>query len=147
MKQKALIVTKKQLIYKEMLVGTLIYAVVLGFYNDYTDIFYAKSFSTIFLTALVMQILTFATFAFKDVVVNWLKGREGFIYKFAMFFCVWLIMFLSKFVFLWVIDILFGYNVNISGFFGLLAIIISVTLLDKLASFAFIRLGKSSKIN
>lgn len=76
----------KQLIFEEMFVGTLIYAVVLGFFNDYTDIFYAKSFSTIFLCALVMQILTFLTFELKNRVIAWLKGREGFLYKFAMFF-------------------------------------------------------------
>jgi hypothetical protein len=133
----------KQLIFEEMFVGTLIYAVVLGFFNDYTDIFYAKSFSTIFLCALVMQILTFLTFELKNRVIAWLKGREGFLYKFAMFFCVWLILFLSKFVYLWAIDLLFGSYVDISNFIGLIAIILSVTILGKLADFAFNSLGDS----
>jgi hypothetical protein len=141
MKQKTSVFTKNQIIYKDMLVGTLIYAVVLGFYNDYTDIFSAKSFSTIFLTALVMQILTYITFKIKDVIVKWLKTKEGLIYKIAMFFFVWLVMFFSKFVFLWVIDILFGSYVTINGFIGLIAIIVTVTVLDKLASLIFFKLG------
>lgn len=133
----------EQVIFKEMFVGTLIYAVVLGFFNDYTDIFYAKSFSTIFLCALVMQILTYLTFELKNRVIHWLKGREEFVYKIAMFFCVWLILFLSKFVYLWVIDALFGNYVDINNFVGLIAIILSVTILAKLADVAFNSLSDS----
>lgn len=146
MKDKVVVINKKQIIYKEVLIGTLIYSVVLGFYNDYTDIFSAKSFSTIFFTALVMQILTYLTFALKDLTINWLKGKEGLLYKIAMFICVWIIMFLSKFVFLWVIDILFGSYVTINGFIGLIAIILTVTILDKFANFVFLKLGKSERI-
>lgn len=131
----------RQVLFKEIFVGTLIYAVVLGFFNDYTEVFYAKSFSTIFLVAIVMQILTYLTFALKNKVVRWLKDKDGTIYKVGMFFCVWLIMFLSKFVFLWAIDILFGSYVAVSGFFGLIAIIVSVTILAKLADFTFKKLG------
>ena len=40
-----------QLLFQEIFIGTLIYAVVLGFFNDYTNIVSAKSFSTIFLLA------------------------------------------------------------------------------------------------
>lgn len=141
MKQKLSVFNKRQLLFKEIFVGTLIYAVVLGFFNDYTSIFYANSSSTIFLTAFVMQILTFLTFALKNWIIDLLAGRKGYLYKFAMFFCVWLIMFLSKFVFLWAIDVLFGGYVRVSGFIGLIAIILSVTLLDKLTSFVFKKLG------
>lgn len=131
----------KQRLFKEIVAGTLIYAVVLGFFDDYTSIFYAKSFSTIFLVAVVMQILTLLTFKLKDQALMWLKGRHGTMYTLARFFCVWLIMFLSKFVFLWVIDMFFGSTITISGFIGLLAIIISVTILSKLADYTFFKLG------
>lgn len=45
--------------------GTLIYAVVMGFFNDNTDYLFFDSFSTVFLAALVMQALTMATFGLK----------------------------------------------------------------------------------
>ncbi|WP_207843499.1 hypothetical protein [Williamsia soli] len=48
----------KQLAFKELFVGALIYAVVLGFFNDYTSLVYATSFSTIFFAAIVLEILT-----------------------------------------------------------------------------------------
>ena len=58
-----------------------------------------------------------------------------------MVFGVWLILFFSKFVFLAVIDVLFGENVEISGFVGLLLIIISLTVAQKLAEVAYNKLA------
>jgi hypothetical protein len=132
---------QRQLFFKEMFVGTLIYAVVLGFFDDYTSIVYAKSFSTIFLASIVLEAMTFLAFQLKNKIVGWLKNRTGAIYKFLMFFCVWLIMFLSKFVFVWVIDLVFGSSININGFFGILLIVLSVTVVHKLADKVFIALS------
>lgn len=50
-------------------------------------------------------------------------------------------MFLSKFVFLEVIDLLFGKNVEISGLAGLIAIIVSMMVLTKAATVVFERLA------
>jgi len=124
-----------------MAVGTLIYSVVLGFFNDYTNIVAAKSFSTIFLAALVMQVLTYLTFMLKDAVVGWFSPRQGKKYKLAMVFCVWFIVFSSKFVFLWALDWAFGHNIDISGFLGILAVIACTTVFTKLADYTFIKLG------
>jgi hypothetical protein len=65
MKKKEGILNAKQLLFKDLFVGTLIYAVVLGFFNDYTSIVEAKSFSSIFLASIVLEILTFLTFYLK----------------------------------------------------------------------------------
>ncbi len=130
-----------QLLFKELFVGTLIYAVVLGFFNDYTSIVEAKSFSTIFLSAIVLEFLTYGAFSLKGNIVKWLKNRNGLYYKILMFFCVWLIMFLSKFVFIWVIDVIFGNNMNINGFFGILILVLAVTIFQKLTNFIFLKLG------
>lgn len=130
-----------QLIFKELFVGTLIYTVVLGFFNDYTSIVYAKSFSTIFFAAIVLETLTYLAFQLKGTIIAWLKGHEGAIYRVLMFFCVWLVMFLSKFVFIWAIDFTFGGNIDIHGFFGILLIVLCVTVIHTLADKIFIKLG------
>ena len=44
--------TARQLLFKELFVGTLIYAVVLGFFDDYTSIVEARSFSYVCLAAI-----------------------------------------------------------------------------------------------
>lgn len=79
----------RQLLFKELFVGSLIYAIVLGFFNDYTSIVSANSFSTIFYAAVVLEILTCVAFLLKKRIVSWLSDRQGRIYKLLMFFCVW----------------------------------------------------------
>ncbi len=133
--------SQNQLLFQELFIGTLIYAVVLGFLNDYTSIVYAKSFSTIFYASVVLEVLTYLAFKLKGAIIARLTGRQGAGYKLLMFFSVWLVMFLSKFVFVWVIDIIFGDNITINGFFGILAVVLSVTIIHKLALKLFKSLG------
>lgn len=116
---------QKQQLFQTMLVGVLLYSVVLGFFNDYTDILRTTSYSTTFAVAIVLQLLTYATFAVKDLVKNRVNNRA------ALVFGVWLVLFLSKFVFLAVIDFIFGKEVEISGFIGLMLIVASLTIMQK----------------
>lgn len=139
--------THGQLVFKELFVGTLIYAVVLGFFNDYTTMVEAVSFSTIFFAAIVLELLTYLAFRIKNWIIAQLKNRQGIGYKLLMFFCVWLVMFLSKFVFVWVIDLVFGDNINIFGFFGILLLVLLTTIIHKLTDLLFLRLGQSKQIN
>jgi hypothetical protein len=134
----------RQIAFKELFVGTLIYVLVLGFFNDYSDIVYATSFSVMFFASIVLEILTFFALLLKKHIVNWLKAKNGTSYKIMMFFSVWLIMFVSKFVFVGVIDFIFENYVNISGFFGILAVVVSVTLIHKVADYIFIKLGSTN---
>lgn len=134
--------TSRQLLFKELFVGTLIYAVVLGFFDDYWHLVYAESFSVLFFAAFVLEILTYLTLWSKKKIIASLKGREGWAVKVAMFFTVWFIMFISKFVFLWAIDGIFGDAVNIYGFVAILVLAVSVTVIHKLADYTFIALGK-----
>ena len=145
MEHKASIFNSRQLLFKELFSGTLIYSVVLGFFNDYTSIVYAKSFSTIFYAAIVLEVLTYLVLVLKDEAIKWLVDRNGIIYRIMMFFCVWLIMFLSKFIFIWSIDLIFGDYININGFFGVLILVFAVTVIHKTADKVFAKLGDNSK--
>ena len=124
-----------------MILGTLVYAVVLGFFEDYTNIISTWSYSATFLVAIVMQLLTYATFWLKSQVVKRFKGRGEKKYVAALILGVWGIMFISKFVFLAVIDFIFGSSVTISGFIGILIIIITMSLIKKLIDSIYIRLS------
>lgn len=133
----------RQLAFQELFIGTLIYVAVLGLFNDYTSVVDAKSFSTVLLASAVLEILTYFTFLLKKQLVNWLKHHQGMVYRIMTFFCVWLIMFLSKFVFIGLINIIFGEYITIHGFFGILFVVLSVTIVHRLAYSVFIALGKS----
>ena len=135
--------TSKQLLFKELFVGTLIYAVVLGFFADYTDIVYAKSFSTIFLASITLELLTYGTLLLKSKAVGQLKAKERFLDKTPVLFVIWLILFLSKFVFIGAIDMLFGGDIAVKGFFGIMLVVALVTIAHKLADKTFIILGKN----
>lgn len=132
----------RQIIFREMVLGTLVYSVVLGFFNDYTDILSTKSYSTTFLVAIVMQLLTYLTLRFKKRVSVRFKSSVTPLSKLGHVLSVWLILFLSKFVFLAVIDFVFGQAVSISGFVGLLLIIITMTAAKELTDYVFDKLAE-----
>lgn len=131
----------KQEVFTELFVGTLIYVVVLGFFRDYTDIVTAQSFTWLFFGAVVLEALTYFAFLLKKHIVSWLKNKPGVGYRILLFFSVWLVMFVSKFVFIAVLDLLFGEYVYVHGFFGILFVVMSVTILHKLANLTFQKLA------
>ncbi len=131
----------KQEVFLSMVMGVLLYSVVLGFFNDYTSVLHTTSYSTTFLLAVVMQILTFLTFELKKVAQRWFQDKDGAGYKFALVFIVWFILFVSKFVFLWVISLVFRQEVHISGFIGLLMIVAILTILQQLFELVYHKLA------
>lgn len=133
----------RQLLFKELFVGTLIYAVVLGFFDEYTSIVEARSFSYVFMAAIVLELLTCGAFAIKDAIVRNLRHRESRSSTVLMALGVWFVMFASKFVFILAIDVVFGDDVNVNGFFGIFVIALVVTVTHRFADLVFIRLGRS----
>lgn len=131
----------RQQAFREMVLGTLVYAVVLGFFEDYTEILSTWSYTTTFLVAIVLQLLTYATLWLKSLVVRHFRGKEGRKSFALMAFVVWLIMFSSKFVFLGVIELVFGSSVDITGFIGLMFIIVTMTIVKKAIDIAYARLA------
>jgi hypothetical protein len=90
-----------------------------------------------------MQLLTYGTFLLKDVIVTKLKQSEN-VKKIYIAFSIWLIMFFSKFIFLAVLDFIFGNNIEISGFIGLLLIIICLTIAQKIVQTIYEKLGPNT---
>jgi hypothetical protein len=127
----------KQRLYDEIFTGILIYAVTLGFFNDYTSLVEAKSFSTIFLASIILQILTSLTFSLKSLVLSKVKSPK----KAIQFLAIWPILFFSKFIFIWLIDFIFQENINISGFKAILLIIMITTLAGKLSQSIYKKLA------
>lgn len=136
--------TQKQVVFRDMILGILAYAVVLGFFVDYTDIVQTTSYSTTFAVAVVMQVLTYVTLILKDKILAVIKNKYRIMHKGILAFVIWFIVFVSKFIYLAVIDVLFGESVEISGFVGLMAVIITVTLLSYVLLYIQNKLGKTT---
>jgi hypothetical protein len=131
----------RQQAFRDMLIGTLLYSVVIGFYNDYTTILHTRSYSVTFALAVVLQLLTFATLWVKKAIVHRSKritGKKGTV---VLIFSVWLVMFLSKFVFLWVIGIVFKESVQLEGFVNILLVVATMLLVQKVIDYIDTRLG------
>ena len=131
----------RQVMFLSMVVGILLYSVVLGFFNDYSSILQTSSYSVTFSLAIVMQLLTYLTFELKNKIQAFFSSRDKKADKLAMVFFVWLTLFLSKFIFLWVISFVFRQEVYISGFVGLFIIIIVLTAIQGLFDFAYSKLA------
>jgi len=66
---------QKLALYHELLLNVLLYSVVLGFFNDYTNIISTKSYSTTFLTAFALAMLVYPTFKIKSFLINFLRSE------------------------------------------------------------------------
>jgi hypothetical protein len=131
----------RQRVYAETVIGTLVYAVVLGFFDDYTDLVEITSFSTLFLAAFVLQLLTWLTFRAKDLATGLVGDGVETRHKVGRGFAVWVVMFGSKFVFIEVIDLFFGDAVEFSGFVAVLVLVAVTTILGRLGEVVYDRLA------
>lgn len=138
--------SRNQLVFAEVLTGFLIYALVLGLFDDYTDWVNARSFSTIVFASAVLEALTFATFLLKDWWIDWWTRRRGELLRWQTLLAMWPIMFFSKFVFLWALDWVFGSRFEVRDFVAMLVIIAIVTVLARLANAFFVRLGAPADV-
>lgn len=134
--------TTKQLAFQELFIGMLIFVATLGMLSEYTDIVQINSFSFVLLSAFVLELLTFVTLWLKKQVLEAMKQKFGEGRKPLKFLSVWPILFFSKFVFIWVLDLLFHDNIHINGFFGILLVVALVTAIQRLAYYVFERLGE-----
>lgn len=132
---------RKQQVFVDWVLGTLLYTVVLGFFNDYTDRLRIDSFSTLFAAALVLQALTAATFRVKDLVTKPFKDRTRKGSRLGYALSIWAVSFFSKFVFLEVILFVFGSAVTISSFVSLMLIIVAMVIAQKAVETTYNRLG------
>jgi len=138
--------SRKQLIFAEVVTGFLIYVLVLGLFDEYTDVVTAKSFSTVILASILLEALTFLTFLFKDWWIAFLTRWRGELSTPQKLFGLWLVMFFSKFPFLWAIDWFFRGDFEVGGFFSIVILVGCVTILAKLANAFFVRLGAPADV-
>ena len=135
---------RRQLVFKDIVLGTLIWACVLGFLNDYSGVVYAKSFSYLFLAALVLAVLVYLTMIAKKNVLSRFDRQGSLRHKSTVLFGTWLILFFSKFVFIGAIDLLFAGTVTVYGFLNIMLVVVIATIVQRLAEYGFVRLGDDS---
>ena len=122
--------TDRQRLIIRYIFGVLIDLVFLNLFDEFSDSVTVASFSWSLLAAILLQALLKLTIAIEHQVAVFFGRRPGAFNKFMRFFGAWVVLFVSKFVFLEVITFVFGDRVRFEGMLhGVVPLIIVVTVM------------------
>ena len=136
-----LTITKWQLVYAGWTLTLLAYIVVLNLWVEFNPAVVIDSFVISIATAVVLLVLLVIILGLEHRVKHWFAQREGTVYRVVGTFSTLLILFLSKFVILEVIDIVFGEHVELGGFVDVLALVLRLIVAQKLMVFIWDAIG------
>ena len=119
--------TNHQLWFTRYLMAVLVDLTVLNLFDEFWDLVRIGSFAISLLTAVALQIMLKATIAVEHRVSAWFKGRAGLRPKIMRWVAAWALLFVSKLLILWAVDLLFGDAVLFLGpWHGVLAFVVVV---------------------
>ncbi len=123
--------TKKE-IFIDWTLDLLIYIVILNLFAQYSSAIYFETFTISIFTAIVLKASLNLIVNFEHSVANFFKRFKGKFAKYIHYVTAFLILFLSKFVILELIDIIFREKVEIHGFIPFVAMIITMIATRKI---------------
>lgn len=133
--------TPAQRVFLSWAVDVLIYVVVLNLWVEWSEAKTIDSFTISILTAALLKVLLDLITAAKGRVLDWTRRGEGRSRRVAGLFGVWAILFLSKFLILEAVDIVFGDRVTLGGFVDVLLLAATLMLARQAIAFTYRRLG------
>ncbi len=110
------------------MVDVFVYVVVLNLAAQYAPQVITESFSVSILTAVMLKVVLEAVLRVKKVARARLGRATGFLGKAAGVLVLWVVLAGSKFVVLWVEDLLFGDQVELGGFVAVTGLVIALVL-------------------
>ena len=135
--------SRRQLIFFSWTKDVLIYVVVLNLFVEYVDRIVIDSFTISILTAILLKALLDIILGLEHRVAHFFAARSGNLSKFLRLLSTWLILFLSKFVILEVVDLVFGDHVELGKFVSVLGLVIALMITREVVQRIFIALGSS----
>lgn len=117
----------KQQLFLKYLTFTLVDLMVLNFFAEYWDKVTITSFGVSLFIAIVLQVLLKMTISLEHRISNYMKSSEKLNKKILHIFSTWFVLFASKFVMLWILQLLFGDAIVFAGaYHGVVAFILLV---------------------
>ena len=108
----------------------LIDLTVLNLFDEYWEHVKVESFTVSLLAAILMQALLKLTLAIEHRIGDYFKSKSGIAAKVLRLFLAWLVLFGSKFVILYAINLAFGDRVVFGGpWHGVVAFIVLVVVM------------------
>ena len=139
---KEMTITRRQEIYISWAKDVLIYILVLNLFVEYAANIVIDSFTISIFTAIVLKILLDIVLKFEDKVGDFFKARPGIVSNFLRIISMWLILFLSKFLILEVIDLIFGEHVELGKFLDVIILVISLMVAREIFDRIYRALGE-----
>ncbi|MCW8964067.1 MAG: hypothetical protein OQL16_09735 [Gammaproteobacteria bacterium] len=117
----------RQRLFIRYFTAILVDLVVLNLFDEYWDKVVINSFTISLFAAVVLQLLLQLTLVFEHRMASYFKSKSGKAFVALRWLSTWLVLFISKFIILWVLDISFGDEVLFLGVLhGLVAFIVVV---------------------
>ncbi|GAY09762.1 hypothetical protein [Pseudonocardia sp. N23] len=110
------------------IVDVFVYVVVLNLFVEYLPGVVSETFTLSVLTAVLLKVVLEVVVAVKDRVKQRFRDATGPVGKAAAALGLWLVLFLSKFAVLEVVDLVFGSRVSLGGFVPVTALILVLML-------------------
>jgi hypothetical protein len=121
-------ISQRQRTFGSYATDVLIYVVVLNLFVEYADAIVIDSFTISIFTAVVLKILLDFIMGVEHRVSHYFAQRDRPMSKIIRVVATWSILFLSKFLILEVIDIVFGDHVELGGFLQVLTLVITMMI-------------------
>jgi hypothetical protein len=106
--------------------AVLVDIVVLNLFVEFVHTIVIDSFSISILTAVLLKLMVDAVKGLEHSVSAYFAAKEGAIWKPVRFLAVWLVLFLSKFVILEAVNVVFGDHVELGSFIEIVGIIVTM---------------------
>ena len=139
---KEVTITRGQRIYISWTKDVLIYLLVLNLFVEYNPNIVIDSFTISIFTAIVLKILLEIILRFEEIVGDFFKSRPGRLSNLMRIISTWVILFLSKFLILEVIDLIFGEHVELGKFLDVIVLVISLMVAREIFQRIYISLGE-----
>jgi len=134
-----IIMNRAQATFVRYFTAILIDLVVLNLFAEYWEAVHVANFTVTLGAAVLLQLLLRATMAIEHRVADFWNAKDGGFAKFMRYFSAWLILFGSKFIILWAVDLTFAGSVAFHGVLHGVVAIIAVLVVMVLAEQAVVR--------
>jgi hypothetical protein len=134
-------ITKWQLVYVGWTLTLLAYVVVLNLWVEFNPSVVIDSFIISIATSVVLLLLLVIILGLEHRVKHWFAQREGAFFRVLGTVSTLLILFLSKFVILEVIDFIFGEHVELGHFVDVLILVLLLIVAQKAMVYVWDAIG------
>lgn len=133
---------RRQQLFSRFVFGILVDLTVLNLFDEYWDLVAVGPFTISLLAAVLLQTLLKITIRIEHRIAAFFAAKPGTHWKALRLFSTWLILFGSKFLILWAVDLAFGDQVHFGGpLHGIVAFVIVVVAM-LVAEIAVLRFNK-----